>query len=617
MIKKVQGTGTLRAPVLAGIYSPSGSREIENALESFSKGLNSSLDLLTLNTGDCAALSSDSLSTLPGGGIIALTGHPRWKSAELQAISSRESHAGALSHAYLEHGMACLDYLEGPFSVLIMDKRSSRITAVTDRLGLHPIYYAQVGDGIVFGSSASGVLGHHEIEKELREDGIYDYVYFHMVPSPVSIYRNIKKIPAGHFVQLSNGALNETNYWLPRFSEQTGADIASLSVRLKNLLKSSVDNATDNFATTGSFLSGGLDSSTVTGFLSELHPDAKAFSIGFSAEGYDEMAFARITARHFGVDLNEYYVTPDDVVQALPVIATSYDEPFGNSSALPAYFCAKLARENGISRLLAGDGGDELFAGNERYAKQGVFEAYQKVPLFLRKDLLQPIVENFPGNFGVLNKARSYISQANTPLPDRLQTYNFLHQHSPAEIFSADFLSAVDVNAPLQLQRETYDRPADASTLNRMLYFDWQYTLADNDIRKVSHMCAVAGVEVTYPMLDESLLRFSLEIPSNLKLKGGNLRHFYKAALTNWLPQETIDKKKQGFGLPFGVWMQTHKPLQELAYESLLELKKTRYFNNGFLDHAIELHRKGHAAYYGELIWILMVLQLWMAKHAN
>ncbi len=148
-----------------------------------------------------------------------------------------------------------------------------------------------------------------------------------------------------------------------------------------------------------------------------------------------------------------------------------------------------------------------------------------------------------------------------------------------------------------------------------MLYFDWQYTLADNDIRKVSHMCAVAGVEVTYPMLDESLLRFSLEIPSNLKLKGGNLRHFYKAALTNWLPQETIDKKKQGFGLPFGVWMQTHKPLQELAYESLLELKKTRYFNNGFLDHAIELHRKGHAAYYGELIWILMVLQLWMAKH--
>lgn len=616
-MEKIHGTGSLCTSVLGGVFGTNASGETGETLNSIALGLNSTRDLLSSNNDRCSALSSDSLSTLTKDGIVALVGRPHWNRAELQQIASRDGHASALSAAYQQYGVSCVDHIEGPFSALILDPDNNQAIAITDRLGLQPIYYAELKNGVVFASSAGGVLGHPEISKELREDGIYDYVYFHMVPSPVSIYKRIKKIPAGHLVLLSNGCLEQKNYWTPQFSEDSSQDLTALSEKLKTLLKESVKDATDDYSVTGAFLSGGLDSSTVAGYMSELHPDSEAFSIGFSAEGYDEMAFARITAKHFGIHLNEYYVTPDDVVDALPIIATSYDEPFGNSSALPAYFCAKLAKDQGMVRLLGGDGGDELFAGNERYAKQGVFEAYQKIPAPLRNNMLEPLIDRLPAGTRLFDKAKSYIDQANTPLPDRMQTYNFLHQHDPAEIFSSEFLTAVDTDAPLRLQRETYTRPDNASTLNRMLYYDWQYTLADNDIRKVSHMCAVAGVEVTYPMLDERLLHFSLDIPSNLKLKGRNLRHFYKLALTNWLPQETIDKKKQGFGLPFGVWMQNHKPLQELAYNSLLELKKTHVFNNGFLDHAIELHRKGHAAYYGELIWILTVLQLWMEEHTR
>ncbi len=148
-----------------------------------------------------------------------------------------------------------------------------------------------------------------------------------------------------------------------------------------------------------------------------------------------------------------------------------------------------------------------------------------------------------------------------------------------------------------------------------MLYLDWQYTLADNDLRKVSHMCALAGVEVVYPMLDDNLVNFSCQIPSNWKIKDRDLRHFYKQSLTGWLPDATINKKKQGFGLPFGVWMETHKPLQEMAYENLLKLKKRPYFKPEFIDHTIDLHRNQHAAYYGELIWILMVLEMWIDAH--
>jgi asparagine synthase (glutamine-hydrolysing) len=212
-------------------------------------------------------------------------------------------------------------------------------------------------------------------------------------------------------------------------------------------------------------------------------------------------------------------------------------------------------------------------------------------------------------------KAKSYIEQARTPLPDRLQTYNFLHRHAPGDIFAEAFLEKVDTGYPLELLRENYKLDTDASTLNRMLYLDWQITLADNDLRKVSQTCSLAGVDVSYPMLDDELVALSTRIPSAMKLKGQNLRAFYKDALRGWLPDETIAKKKQGFGLPFGVWMQSEKALQELAYDNLMSIKKHHILNPGFIDELIDLHRSGHAAYYGELIWILTVFELWTKNH--
>jgi asparagine synthase (glutamine-hydrolysing) len=220
-----------------------------------------------------------------------------------------------------------------------------------------------------------------------------------------------------------------------------------------------------------------------------------------------------------------------------------------------------------------------------------------------------------PTRLPLVSKANSYIEQANTPLPDRLQSYNFLHRHAAEEIFSADVLQQVDKSLPLELLRSIYSRPHDASDLNRMLYLDWQITLADNDLRKVSHTCALAGVEVVYPMLDDDLVEFSCQVPTAWKISGNNLRHFYKQSLRGWLPQETIDKRKQGFGLPFGVWMRTYAPLRELAYDNLLKLKSRGIVRPEFIDKAIAMHQSEHAAYYGELVWILTVFELWMSGH--
>ncbi len=612
-------TNHLTPGILGWYATTANSTSSATDLGSMKEGLRTTLPFSESTTHSNAVAATGDTFCFGDSGLVATVGSPIWSDAILHDLSESMGPAKALAQAYLQHGRQFTDKMSGNFSFAIIDPLKNLCFIGTDSLARYPLYYTKTDTGlVVFASTASALYSHPDVDRQICSQGIYNYTYFHMVPSPTSIYQGISKLSAGCFLEASAGGLKTPNYYTPVFKSKPEKGFKALSKDLRKVLKAAVEKQISKSGQTGAFLSGGLDSSTVVGMLAEVSgPKAKAFSIGFSADGYDEMAYARITAKHFGVKLHEYYVTPEDVVEALPKVAISYDEPFGNSSALPAYFCAKLAHENGTEHLLAGDGGDELFAGNERYAKQTIFEAYNYSPNWVRSTLIEPIIKVLPEKLSIFNKIKSYIDQAKVPLPDRMQNYNFLHQHDPSEIFSANFLAEVDSEIPLIYQRELYNRPKDASQLNRMLYLDWQYTLADNDLRKVSHMCAMAGVRVSYPMLDDELVEFSCGIPDKWKLNGQKLRHFYKESLRGWLPDETINKKKQGFGLPFGIWMQTHKPLQELAYDSLTKLKSRRYFNSQFLDQVIELHRHGHASYYGELVWILTVLEIWMEEHSS
>lgn len=601
---------------LVGYWSRTGHLQDEEAdLSAMVSALNCGIELRSHRLDHCAFGSTGATASNESGSSFVIVGSPYWADPQLQSVADGQSHAQALQEAYREHGINCLDLLKGAFSFAIVDGQSKALHAGVDRLGQFPLYYCETDSGVVLGSSAGSVLAHGGVETELTDQGIYNYMYFHMIPSPTSIYRNLHKLPAAHYLKCDNTGLSTFSYWQPDYSRKSAASFGALKDQFLDALKSSVSRAADGAGNIAAFLSGGLDSSTVTGMLAEINGGStEAYSIGFDAQGYDEMAFARITAKHFGVKLNEHYVTPDEIVDALPRIATSYDEPFGNSSALPAWFCARFAADNGVSRLLAGDGGDELFAGNERYATQRIFELYGDVPQLLRSSLIEPLVSHLPRNFPLASKARGYIQQANTQLPERLQHYNFLHMHDAGEIFSDELMANVDSQLPLRLQRAIYNLPHNATTLDRMLFLDWQYTLADNDLRKVSHTTALAGVEVAYPMLDDALIEMSLRVPDSLKMKRGRLRHFFKEALRGWLPLETINKSKHGFGLPFGVWMRTHSRLQQMAYDSLLQLKTRRYFKPEFIDSTIELHRNSHASYYGELIWVLMTLELWLQR---
>jgi asparagine synthase (glutamine-hydrolysing) len=500
---------------------------------------------------------------------------------------------------------------------LAIHRRELEAHAVAPKIGLRQIYWRAVGNVLAFASSPRLLKGLPGDSLSVRPDALFRYLYFHVLPGPDSFFDGVSKLDAGHALRWNTTGVTVTRYWHPRFTDTVGQPERAAAVELHSLLDSAVKKSLGDRDDAGAFLSGGLDSSTVAGLAAGNRPGIPTVSMGFHASGYDEMAYARIASRHFSTRPLEYYVTPEDVLATLPDLAAAFPEPFGNSSAAAVYHCARVARENGIGLLLAGDGGDELFGGNERYARQLTFERYGGAPRFLRLALERSVgaaaalTQAFP-----IGKISSYLQQANTPLPDRLQSYNFLHRHDPAQVFVPELLETVDQSAPLRQLREEYAAPLTQSAVNRMLFLDWKFTLHDNDLVKVNTMCQFADVDVVYPMLDPAVVEFSMQVPGDWKVRNGELRWFYKRAMRDFLPREIVDKTKHGFGLPFGIWTRTHKGLGKLSGDSLGSLATRGYFRRDFLLEAMRLHREGHASYYGELVWVLMTLELWLQAHA-
>jgi len=552
--------------------------------------------------------------------VATYTGTPHWSDSNLQKKADSLGHASVLIEAYKNQGMNMLDILHGSFAICIIDLNCNILLLAIDRMGIQPMSYTLIdGKGIIFGSTADSITVHPSGNSGIDMQTVYQYLFFHAVPCPNSIFKDQKKLKPGQYIRFQDGKSTTGYYWCPRHQEDTNSSFEELSDKLMSLLDVAVKrcNIDEN---AGAFLSGGIDSSTISGVLSKVSQNkVHTYSIGFDAEGYDEIEFARTTSEHFKTIQHEYYVTPQDVVDLIPKVAAFYDEPFGNSSVIPTYYCASLAKNNGTKVLMAGDGGDELFGGNTRYAKQGVFELYNRIPEVLRSGILEPLMFKVPGLSSVkpFSKIKSYIEQAKIPMPDRLQSYNFLSRTPPQQVLHKDMCDAVNIQAPYDVLRQNYSGIDTDSMMQRMLHLDWIITLADNDLRKVNRMCDLAGINVQYPLLDDDIVDFSTKLTSKDMVNGKQLRYFFKRAMNGFLPEKVLTKSKHGFGLPFGVWMKTYTPLKDIAYDNLSSLKKRNFINYDYLDQLINKHQHEHAAYYGEFIWVLMMLELWLQTHID
>ncbi|MBI5256403.1 MAG: asparagine synthase [Burkholderiales bacterium] len=503
----------------------------------------------------------------------------------------------------------------GAFTIALRLPGNGCFLAV-DRFAEHTLCY-RVHDGQLQFAEQANAWADAGAGAELDLQALYDYLWFHCIPSPRTVWKGVFRLPPGHCALFRDGQLSVTPYWRPRFDEPRRPRFDELKSEFISTLESAVKQRLDG-SKPACFLSGGTDSSTVAGMIGRVAGQpAATYSIGFEAQGYDEMAFARIAARHFGTEHHEYYVTPDDLVRSIADVAGWYDQPFGNSSALPAYYCARMACEQGVTRLLAGDGGDELFGGNARYAMQKVFGWYGALPQPLRSGLLEPVfgrqvMRAVPG----LRQLNGFIHQARVGMPDRLQMYNLLRRLGAAEVLTPGFLAATDAADVLRQQREVWALAEAQTELNRTLAYDWRYTLAESDLPKVRMTARLAGMEVAFPMLDHALLELSLRVPTDYKLKGFRLRWFFKEALRGFLPDEILTKKKQGFGLPFGVWATRHEPLHRLAEESVRGTVDRGIVRSEFVDALFSTLLPSAPGYYGEMVWILMMLEQWLRRHA-
>ena len=536
-----------------------------------------------------------------------------------------ESIATMLAGAYARVGARLLADLHGTFAIVVASDDGHDTTLAVDRLGIGTLCFGQGGTGLVYGSDAS------EVAAELRgtsaldasgvggldPQGIFDYLFHHCIPGPATVYRGVTRLLAGHVLHMVDGRPVVEPYWAPSYDERRRVAVPELEREFLTTIEDSVRRAIDGAERPGAFLSGGTDSSTVSGMLGAVTgAAARTYSIGFDAEGFDEIGFARIASKRFGTDHHEYYITPGDLVASIPKIAAACDQPFGNSSVLPTYYCAKMAEADGVDRLLGGDGGDELFGGNTRYAKQRVFGLFDHAPAPVRHALRWGLSPSAWAAVPVVRKARSYVDQASARMPDRMHTYNLLTRIGVDQIFEPSFLAEVDPGKPIADMQAWYDRCDAASLLNRMLAFDFKYTLTDNDLPKVVTACGVAGVDVAFPLLDDALVAFAERLDPALKLKGLKLRWFFKHALRDFLPDEIINKSKHGFGLPFGLWMQRDEALNALAFESLESLKQRAIVRSSFIDRLRADLLEDHATYYGELVWVLMMLEQWLQAHA-
>ncbi len=501
-------------------------------------------------------------------------------------------------------------YAKGGFAVCQALPDGRQFLAV-DRFARQTLCWRLDGAGLRCAERAD-----HLGASDLDLQAIFDYLYFHAIPSPRTIYREVQRLPPGHYAMFDQGQLQVAPYWSQDFHPEARPDFAVLRKEFKGLLQAAVTAQLEE-GIPACFLSGGTDSSTVAGLIKRAAGRVSTYSIGFDAAGYDEMEYARIAAKHFGADHHEYYVTPDDLVRSIAEVARSFDQPFGNSSVLPAYYCALRAQQDGVNKLLAGDGGDELFGGNTRYATQALYGLYGKLPAALRGGVIEPMLR-LPGATAVplLRKGSSYVRDARVPLPDRLQHYNLLQRLGLSQVLTPGFLAQVRPEDALQQQRAVWSAAQADQDIDRMLAFDWRYTLAESDLPKVRSACQLAGMRVGYPLLDEGLLDFSMRLPAHYKLRGNKLRWFFKEALRDFLPEAIINKKKKGFGLPFGLWATQHQALKALASDSLRGFAGRGIVQAPFVKALLEEQLPAHPGYYGEMVWILMMLEQWLRAHA-
>jgi asparagine synthase (glutamine-hydrolysing) len=519
-----------------------------------------------------------------------------------------------LVHLYEEYGDDLVSRLRGMFAFAIWDVRQQKLLLARDRLGIKPLYYWLDGDRMAFASEMKCLLGLETFERKISYKSLSEFFTFAYVPGPSTIYEGVLEVPPAHICVWRDGRIRLRRYW--EISPQPeDKPIDFFAEGLLHHLKEAIRLHLASDVPLGAFLSGGIDSSAIVALMSQVSDtQVKTFTVGFAGEepAFDERPYARAIAHAFGTDHSECLLTAD-VEDLLPAMIQAFDEPFGDSSVIPNYLICQAARQH-VTVALSGLGGDELFAGYERYRGALLAEEYRRLPRHLRRQCVEPLIEAFPAsrNGGVwTDRVRRFLRGADFDLADRYQRYiSAFNDSDKTELFSGDVVRELEQRGLARTALAMRHTGNGWHPLDQMLFTDIHTYLPDDELRKADRMSMWNSLEVRVPFLDHQLVEFVATIPAKYKLRRWQKKHILLRALRGVLPASILSRRKRGFSVPLSAWLRG--PLRELVHTCLAEsaLRRLGLFDARTVTRILMEHERGLANH--ELkIWTLLTFVLW------
>ncbi|MGE4538288.1 MAG: asparagine synthase (glutamine-hydrolyzing) [Desulfovibrio sp.] len=520
--------------------------------------------------------------------------------------------------AWLLDGPAGLDALEGMFAFALWDKASRTLFAARDRFGKKPFYYTLQKGVLAFGSELSALARLPFLRLETPVAALMRFAAYEYVPTPETIYKDVFKLKPGHYLLFRDGRLTTDSYWdMPLPGPEPKASEEDLCAELRLLLAQAVKRRLVADVPLGVFLSGGVDSSTVAALTAGMVSRIKTFSIGFTEASYDESRYARLVAARFATDHHERILSADACGSLLPEIVSRFDEPMADPSIVPTYLLSQVTREN-VTVALGGDGPDELFYGYEYFPAFKLAAAYDRLPSFARKRLIEPLTRLLPQSAGYVNPrfvADTFLAGARAPQWLRVQTWlSAFTAEAQANLWRDPPAGLLDPATLFAPTRALFDAYPAKDPLARVGYaFARQYML-DYILVKVDRCSMMHSLEARAPFLDRDVAEFICRLPSRYKLRGTKRKYLLKKAVAGLLPKEILGRGKRGFLIPVASWLRGQLRPQVDMLLGEKHLREQGIFDPKAVSRLVAEHATG-AVDHRKKLWTLLVLQLWLDAH--
>lgn len=522
-------------------------------------------------------------------------------------------------HLYERYGVDCVKHLRGMFALAIWDETEKTLFVARDRIGKKPVLYSHRKNGdLIFGSEFTALLAHPDIGKAIDYQAINHYLSYQCVPAPLTAYEEIRKLEPGHWLKWKNGEVKIERYWQPDFHRKIKITDREAEDETLRLLREATEMRMISEVPLGAFLSGGVDSSTVVALMAEKSSaPVKTFSIGFEEQDYSELKYARQVAAHVGAEHHEFIVKPD-AVEILPTLVEHYGEPYADSSAIAAYYVSKETSKY-VTVALNGDGGDESFAGYERYFAMRWAEKYNKIPKLLRRALIETLVNALPASEmkrrSPAQDLKKFVKAASLPKVERYFEWSSAFDRAAKENFyTADFNRKIDGGADsADFLARAFAQSNGGGIIDATMFAD-QMTYLPNDLLvKVDIASMANSLEARSPFLDHKVIEFAASLPERVKIRGAETKYLLKKVASKVVPREVLYRKKMGFGVPLNHWFRGE--MKDFLRANLLSERFARreIVKSERVKKIVEEHTSGARDHVSRL-WTLLMLELWFQK---